>query len=452
VEIPRRDWTPRVPGAGSEQFDELLPQIVEAHAEPFEDLEEVAVDGLLDRIADARVVCLGEASHGTSEFYRMRQRITRALIERKGFEFVAMEADWPDARRIDSYVRDLDVPLEHWKAFVRFPTWMWRNAQVRAFVEWLREHNAAQSSREERVGLHGLDLYSLHTSIDRILAYLESVDRGAAALARERYACLMPWQGDPGAYGLAAARGRYEDCEQQVVAMLSDLLDKRLEYEARADEERFFDAASNARLVANAERYYRTMYRGPAASWNLRDQHMFDTLSVLLRRYGPRSKGVIWAHNSHVGDASATQMAARGEYNVGQLCRERFGTDAFLLGFGTDRGTVAAASDWGGPMQVMQLRHSDPRSYEHVFHRSELPAFFLPLSGRTLARDMLMPPRLERAVGVIYRPETELASHYFEAMMPRQFDEIIWFDETTAVTPLDAVGLEDMPETYPFGL
>ena len=425
---------------------------IAGQAEPFDDIDGADLDGLLGRIGDARVVLLGEASHGTSEFYRMRARITRELIERKGFSFMAIEGDWPDAARVDHYIRHLEQPPSEWTAFARFPTWMWRNAEVGELVEWLRRHNAGVPE-PERFAFYGLDLYSLYTSIRAVLRYLDDVDPDTAALARRRYGCLTPWQTDPATYGHAALTGSYRSCEEDVVRMLTDLLERQEEYVA-ADGERFLDAMQNARLVANAERYYRSMYYGSRTSWNLRDTHMFDTLSLLLDHHGADAKAVIWAHNSHIGDAAATEMSARGETNLGRLCREEFGEAVYSVGFGTHAGTVAAASDWDGPMEVKIVRPSLPQSYERLMHDTGVGRFLLDLSddGETELFDALSRPRLERAIGVIYRPETERMSHYFEAVLPRQFDEYVWLDSTRAVTPLATDELEDMPDTYPFGL
>ena len=447
VERPAREARPAAPPVVAERG---LPEVVAAHAEPFDEVESAQLDRLLDRIGDARVVLLGEASHGTSEFYTMRARITRELITKKGFTVVAAEADWPDAARIDHYVRDLEHPAPDWTAFTRFPTWMWRNHEFRALVDWLREHNRGVAP-ERRAGFYGLDLYSLHTSIDAVLAYLDDVDPATAALARHRYGCLTPYESDPATYGYAALTDRYRSCEAAVVRMLQDLLDRRLDYTPR-DGERYLDAEQNARLVANAERYYRVMYFGGPDSWNLRDTHMFETLERVLAARGPDAKAVVWAHNSHLGDASATEMSARGELNVGQLCRRRFGDRAYAIGFGTDRGTVAAASDWGSPMEVKRVRPSHEASYERVCHEAGVPRFLLGLRGEGELRRGLMEPRLERAIGVVYRPETELASHYFRAHLPRQFDEWIWFDETRAVRQLVTEEVAGMPDTYPFGL
>jgi protein-L-isoaspartate(D-aspartate) O-methyltransferase len=423
-----------------------LPQRIAAAAERFDSIEGANLDQLLARIGDARLVLLGEATHGTAEFYRMRARITQALIERKGFAMVAVEADWPDAGRIDHYVRHREAPPAMWKAFARFPEWMWRNTEVEQFVEWLRGHNAARPYGT-RVSFHGLDLYSMYTSINAVLHYLDDVDAAAAQIARSRYGCLTPWESDPATYGRMALSGRYRECERDVTAMLVDMLSKRADYSVH-DGERFADAMHNARVVANAERYYRVMYYGSAESWNLRDRHMYETLSELLEARGPGAKAVIWAHNSHLGDARHTEMSARGEVNLGQLCRENFGAQAYLVGFGTDSGTVAAADEWDGPMKVKEVRRSHAESYERQFHDSGVGSLLLPLDHEK----ELLEPRLERAIGVIYRPQTELASHYFQAVLPRQFDEYCWFDRTSAVRPLDTARLKDMPETYPFGL
>jgi len=421
-------------------------------AESFPSIDAADLNPLIERIGSARIVLLGEATHGTSEFYRMRERITRDLIVKKGFRFVAIEADWPDAARVDHYVRHFQYPPSEWTAFARFPTWMWRNTEVRDFVSWLRKHNGT-IERNKRVAFHGLDLYSLYDSIRSVLNYLDEVDPESARVARERYGCLTPWQRDPATYGHAALTGSYPTCESDVVRTLTDLLAKRRAY-AEHDGERFLDAEQNARLVANAERYYRIMYYGSRASWNLRDSNMFETLKNLLAFHGKDSKAVVWAHNSHVGNAAATELGARGEYNIGQLCRKEFGEQAYLVGFGTHSGTVAAASEWDGPMEVKNVRPALPNSYEQLCHATGLARFMLGLRGRSelCGPKGLGNERLERAIGVIYRPDTEMASHYFRANLPQQFDEYIWFDNTRAVTPLDTAEVEGLPDTYPFGV
>lgn len=446
---PARNLAAAKPGIAARRDDPA--SVVSGECAAFDSIETADIEPLLARVGNARVVLIGEASHGTSEFYGMRNRITRELIGKHGFRFVAMEADWPDAARIDHYVRHFEYPPSEWIAFSRFPTWMWRNRDVREFVDWLRHHNENLSA-PERVAFHGLDLYSLYSSIHSVLEYLDEVDPQTAALARERYGCLTPWQSDPVTYGRVALTAPYRSCEREVVRTLVDVSRKQREY-AEHDGERFLDVVQNARLVANADRYYRTMYYGTQSSWNLRDRHMFETLQALLAHHAPDNKAIVWAHNSYVGDAQATEMSSRGEFNIGRLCREEFGDDAYSIGFGTDHGTVAAACEWDGPMEVKHVRPALSDSYEELFHDTGLPGCLVGLRGAAAApHEVLMNPRLERAIGVIYRPETERASHYFQAVLPRQFDEYVWIDATRAVEPLTTVELEGAPETYPFGL
>jgi protein-L-isoaspartate(D-aspartate) O-methyltransferase len=455
--IGEEGWTPEAPSVTKarrrpvDDDDRRIRDLVADACEPFNSIETANIDPLLERIGNCSVVLIGEATHGTSEFYRLRSRITAELITRKHFRCVAIEGDWPDAARIDHYVRHFDDAPSEWLAFARFPTWMWRNQDVREFVDWLRIHNSNRPA-DERVAFHGLDLYSLYSSIRAVLEYLDNVDPATAALARQRYGCLTPWQSDPATYGRAALSGSYRSCEEDVVRMLAEIAGKRREY-AEHDGERFLDAVQNARLVANAEQYYRIMYYGSRSSWNLRDKYMFETLQALREHYWPENKIVVWAHNSHVGDASATEMASRGEFNIGSLCRSAFAKDMYSIGFGTDNGTVAAASDWDGPMEVKPLRPAMEQSYERLFHETTLPGFSLSLRDTAARlRDGLSRRRLQRAIGVIYRPETEFASHYFEAVLPRQFDEYIWIDSTRAVVPIGTPELEGMPDTYPFGV
>jgi protein-L-isoaspartate(D-aspartate) O-methyltransferase len=430
-----------------------LPEMIRDAAEPFSTIENADFGPLLDRIGNARIVLIGEASHGTSEFYRIRAEITKALIERKGFHFVAVEADWPDAYRIHDFVthREREEPHD-WEAFARFPTWMWRNHEVLDFIHWLRQFNI-QHAREQRVGFYGLDLYSLFTSIHCVLNYLDRVDPKTAAVARVRYGCLTPWEADPATYGRAALSGVYRSCEADVVRMLKELSQRRAEAAVKNGED-LFDAQLNARLVADAEHYYRIMYYGSDESWNHRDTHMFETLRLLLARYGDGAKAVVWEHNSHLGNAAATQFGKHGQINVGQLCREAWGASVYAIGQGTDHGTVAAASDWEGAMEIKNIRPSHPDSYERLMHLAEMDAFFLPLSkskNRQLVA-ALEPRRLERAIGVIYRPDTERHSHYFDASLPGQFDEWIWFDETSAVRPLTTEQSAEHEPPHPFAV
>jgi erythromycin esterase-like protein len=427
--------------------------VVRAFSEPLPSPHEGDEFGaFFDRFADAKLILLGEASHGTSEFYKARAAITRRLIEKHGFNIVAVEADWPDAARIDRHVRHHAHEPSSEEAFARFPAWMWRNVDVSDFVEWLREHNEHQPA-EARTEFRGLDIYSLGSSMAAVLAYLDRVDPEEAKAAPRRFGCLTPWQDDPASYGRAALHLGRSPCEEGVLAELRSLLDRRLAY-VRRDGDSFFDAAQNARVVRAAEQYYRLMYRSSRESWNLRDRHMFDTLVRLLAARGGDAKAVVWAHNSHVGNAAATAMGWQGEFNIGESCRAAFGDSAVLIGFGTDRGTVAAASDWDGPMEVKKVTPARPDSYERVFRQAFLERSLTDWrSGqKSELHDVLSKPRLERAIGVVYRPETEFLSHYFEAVLPDQFDAYVWFEQTTAVTPLAGGRPHGAPDTYPFGL
>jgi erythromycin esterase-like protein len=417
-------------------------------------------DPLLPLVGDARFVLIGEASHGTHEFYRLRAEITKRLIREKGFTSVAVEADWPDAYRVNRYVRgrggDADA-AEALGGFRRFPQWMWRNADVLDFVGWLRAYNDGLPEHA-RVGFYGLDLYALHASIEAVLAFLRLVDPDAALRAQYRYACFDHVGGDPQAYGYAASFGLAPSCETAVVEQLAELRRSAADYarrDGRLEPDAVFFAEQNARLVRNAERYYRAMFGHRAASWNLRDRHMAETLDALVALHearGRREKVVLWAHNSHLGDARATEMGAAGELNVGQLVRERYGRDAVLVGFLTHHGTVTAASDWDEPAERKIVRPALPGSYEALLHEVGLSNFLLDLTSPGPATSGLAEPRLERAIGVIYRPETERVSHYFRARLPQQFDGILYYDATRAVEPLERSGLwerGEVPETFP---
>lgn len=451
---PEADWAPAA-GPSRPKPELRTPattaEIVAHSAEPFADIDS-GHEPLLARIGDARVVLLGEATHGTAEFYDTRAQITRALIEAGTVRFVAVEADWPDARQIDRFVRGDEAGKHPERAFTRFPTWMWANTSVLEFCRWLRDWNATLPA-DRRTGFYGLDLYSMYTSIRAVLAYLADIDPEAAHVARARYECLAPWQADPSAYGAAALRGEFEQCEREVVRALADLLENRIEY-SESDGDRFLDASRNAALVKNAERYYRAMYRGSRTAWNLRDGHMFETLLDLLSPAAPEERAVVWAHNSHLGNAAATAMGARGETNLGELCRTQFGERCYSIGFGTDRGTVAAADRWDGAMLIKNVCPAHDASYERICRDAGIERFKLPLRAAhgAAARAALLGERLERAIGVIYRPDTELQSHYFHTSLPRQFDEWIWFAATRAVEalPVPTEGGKP-PATFPFG-
>jgi erythromycin esterase-like protein len=436
-------------------------ELVRKIAQPFAG-ETHDYDALLQLIGDARFVLIGEASHGTHEFYFERAVITKQLIVEKGFSIVAIEADWPDAARVHRYVRGTSLDANGNEAllnFRRFPIWMWRNKVVLDFVEWLRGFNSRPDRKGGPVGFYGMDLYSLHASIDAVLRYLDKVDPDAAARARLRYSCFDHFGHDPQEYGYAATVGATESCESAVLQQLTELQQNAVEFSRRdgqvaADE--FFFAEQNARLVKDAEKYYRAMFRGRASCWNLRDQHMAETLENLLGHLnGSRQpKMIVWAHNSHLGDARATEMSLHGELNVGQLIRERFSRDVVLIGFSTHHGTVTAASDWDGPAERKNVRPALPGSYEDLFHQTGLPRFWIDL--RTAGRiGALQDRRIQRAIGVIYRPETERLSHYFRATLPQQFDAFIHIDETRALDPLESTTLSDqsdLPETYPFNV
>ncbi|TPI44404.1 protein-L-isoaspartate(D-aspartate) O-methyltransferase [Mesorhizobium sp. B3-1-6] len=429
-----------------------LPEMIAAAAEPLPDFNDPGFAEPFDRFADRRIVLLGEASHGTSEFYRARAAITKRLTERHGFTIVAVEADWPDAAAIDRYVRGKSTSAGAERPFQRFPTWMWRNTDVAAFVEWLREHNDKVKALQPQAGFYGLDIYNMRASIAAVLEYLDRVEPEAAKVARERYGCLTPWQTEPSTYGRAALIRGYRECEEAVLEQCREMLARQLD-DTGQDGDDLFDAAQNARLVASAEHYYRTMYYGGPQSWNLRDTHMFETLEHILDARGPKAKAVVWAHNSHIGDARYTEMGiSRDEVNIGQLCRQKFGDAAALIGLGTHAGTVAAATDWDGDMEIKSVRPSREDSYERLCHDAGIHRFLLDLGHDPDLRDRLTERRLERFIGVIYRPETELHSHYADASLARQFDAFVWFDETNAVTPLGPEhAAEGVPETYPFG-
>ena len=416
-------------------------------------------------IGDAPLVLLGEASHGTQDFYETRIRLTRLLIENHGFSAVAIEGDWPDAYRVNKYVQTSCLAgdaADALSGFERFPAWMWRNRSIVEFISWLRARNATvEPSRQ--AGFYGLDLYSLRTSMQAVVAYLEKHDPAAALAARNSYSCFDQFGPENDTYAWSSARlsDRKILCEEAVTRELVALREHRaafLRHDGSAAADEFFYAEQNALLARNAERYYRTMFKGRIASWNVRDEHMADTLDALLEHLQARgqiSKIVVWAHNSHLGDARATEMGEHGELNLGQLVRQRHDRQARLIGLTTHSGTVIAASDWGGPADRKDVRPALVGSYEALFHKTELDSFFLPLEKGTAACDSLSKPRLERAIGVIYRPETERLSHYFHAHLVNQFDAVIHVDKTSAVEPLERLQPPvrgEVPETFPSGV
>lgn len=447
------------------ELDADVGAAIRAHVHPLTGAD-ADYDPLLDMIGEARFVLIGEASHGTHEFYAQRALITRRLIAEKGFTAVTAEADWPDAYRINRYVRgtgDGTTAIESLGGFKRFPAWMWRNTDVLDFIGWLHDYNTQQAKAQggKQAGFYGLDLYSLHASIEAVLNYLDKVDPEAARRARYRYSCFEDFGEDTQAYGYSAGFGITQPCEDEVINQLVEMQRRAPEYAGmggRLAEDEFFYAEQNALLVKDAEEYYRTMFQGRVSSWNLRDRHMAQTLESLvahLDRHGARTKTVVWAHNSHLGDARATYMGQVGEWNIGQLVREKYGREAALVGFSTYAGTVTAASDWGGPAERKRVRPGLPGSYEALFHQVGIPRFLLSLREDNPAVAGLRDERLERAIGVIYRPDTERISHYFEATLPYQFDAVIHFDETHALEPLDRTAeweQGEVPETYPTAL
>jgi erythromycin esterase-like protein len=418
------------------------------------------VDPILDLIGDARVVLIGEATHGTHEFYETRARVTQELIASRGFNVVAAEADWPDAFRANRWVRgqgDDRSAADSLADFTRFPRWMWRNRVVVQFLEWLRDHNLRQAPHAQ-AGFFGLDLYSLHRSIEAVVRYLERVDPTGAAHARQRYACFDVFGSDPQVYGHATTRGIEPSCEREVITQLADLRRRAADYSSRDGRvavDEYFSAEQNARLVSDAERYYRAMFSNGHASWNLRDRHMMATLEAVIghaTRMNGAARAVVWAHNSHLGDARATQMGAQGELNIGQLAREAFGRDVVSIGFTTHTGSVTAASNWDAPAELMSVRPSLPGSVERLFHDTGLGSFVLDLRGPGGAA--LERPLLERAIGVVYRPRTERHSHYFNARLRQQFDVVVHYDRTRALEPLELWSKHeaDLPETWPSGV
>ncbi|KAK2732890.1 hypothetical protein FQN57_002456 [Myotisia sp. PD_48] len=445
-----------------------LLELFKSAAKPLPGLSDESFGSCFDHLGQYKVVLIGDGTHGTSEFYQARAAITKHLIQNHGFDAVAVEADWPDAEAVDRYVRQRPGVKAHVgshkePSFQRFPTWMWRNKEVQDFVHWMRDHNGTLPA-SKRAGFYGLDLYSMGGSIDAVIKYLDRVDPAMAKTARARYGCLQPWVEDPRAYGLAAySKSGLETCEKRVVQMLTELLQKRLEYsEHHHNGDEFHSAEQNAHLVADAEAYYRAMYSREVDSWSLRDSHMFETLRRLLRVKGPSSKAVVWAHNSHIGDARFTSMGKqRGELNLGQLCRQLIGREnVALIGCGMHSGTVAAAHEWDEDVEIMNVVPSRPDSWEHVAHQTGIDRFYLELRRELSHPDLVYEiakesPKLERFIGVIYRPGTERISHYSQANLGEQFDGYLWFNQSHGVHPLEMAQPHTplgVDETYPFGL
>ena len=397
-------------------------------------------NALMEQVGDSRLVMLGEATHGTQEFYRERMRITQRLIREKGFSAVVIEGDWPDSYRVNQYVRGLgrDTSAEQaLSGFTRFPRWMWSNTVVRDLTQWMRSHNSALPPGSPRVGFYGMDLYSLPRSADAVIEDLQALDASAASRARTRYQGFARYRTTPELYGLAVQNDPNENQERVAREQLVEL--QRAYNAGKNRREEWFSALQNARVVKNAEEYYRVSYGGGESSWNLRDRHMADTLDALLAHLGTVAKPakiVVWAHNSHVGDARHTAMGESGEWTVGQLMRQRHAARTFLLGFTTYSGTALAANEWGQPGQVQRVRPALPGSFAALFHDTGIKNFLLPLRGQGDLVLSMAEPRLERAIGVVYLPQTERESHYFEARMSKQFDAVIHIDASNALQPL----------------
>jgi erythromycin esterase-like protein len=438
-----------------------VPEAIHTIARPLHG--EHDLDQLVELVAHKRIVMIGEASHGTHEFYDFRAALSRRLIQHHGFAAVAIEGDWPDALRVDRYVRDQptddESPPQALEAFERFPRWMWRNEDVAAFTAWLRAFNADRTERD-RVGFYGLDLYSLHASMRAVIEYLDDNDHEAAARARQRYACFDHVEGDPQQYGLQSHLGIGPKCETEVVAQLVEMQLRKLARSGRSPAgDAWFHAVQQAHVVRNAEAYYRTMFAGRSASWNLRDTHMADTLDLLANHLGDGApaKLIVWAHNSHVGDARATELGDDGQLTLGQLGRQRHSGEVALIGFTTHAGSVIAASDWDEPAERMRVRAGLPGSWEELFHEAQLPRFYM-LSGDMKHVIGERAERLQRAIGVVYRPETERRSHYLHARLADEFDIVIHLDSTRGVEPLDPIEApphtpaHELPETFPTGV
>ncbi len=410
---------------------------------------------LIDRIGNARYVLLGEASHGTSEYYQWRAQISERLIREKGFSFVAVEGDWPDCYRVNRYVKQYadsgSDAREVLETFVRWPTWMWANDEIMNFVEWLRQYNGGLTA-DHRVGFFGLDVYSLWDSLYAVFGYLRNADPGSLPAAHRALTCFQPYGEDVQQYARATALVP-TSCEDEVVDLLRQLR-TAVSHQGKHDgRDAFFVAEQNALVVKNAEAYYRAMVRGGPKSWNIRDRHMADTLERLMRHYGPAAKGIVWEHNTHVGDARYTDMADEGMVNVGQLVRERHSNeDVYLVGFSSHHGSVIAAKDWEAPTEKMRVPPARSESWEDVLHRAGA-------SNKLLLLDVVrehkgfLAQRGHRAIGVVYHPEYEQRGNYVPSVLPRRYDTLCYVDESHALRPLYShPAMEMIPETFPFGV
>lgn len=421
-------------------LDPVAPLVdaIRAVAQPLEPERPDEFDQVLDLIGDVPLVMLGEGSHGTHEFYETRQRITQRLIAEKGFRAIAIEGDWPNAASVDRFVKGgFGTARSSLDAFKSYPTWMWGNQDVLGFVRWLRDFNQALPDGQPRCGFYGLDLYSMFSSMEAVISYLERVDPDAAEAARQRFACFEPVNANMQVYAMLVHAGGLQSCEKQVLAVLDDLRQRREDFARQSPDYAFFSAEQNVLLTKAAENFYLAMLRGDPDSWNVRDCYMFDTLQRLRGHLGADTKIVVWAHNTHVGDYRATEEASQGYVNLGQLSREHFGDQVFLLGFGTHRGTVTASTAWGGPPELKEVPPAMAGTYEDLFHQIGLPRLLLPLKNlRGQPAASLLDRRHERAIGVVYNPGYERFGNYFRANLADQFDSYIFVDRTSAVKPI----------------
>lgn len=425
-----------------------LSQEIRQYSSPL--LTAADLDPLMERIGNARFVLLGEASHGTSEYYQWRARLSRRLIEEKGFNFVAVEGDWPDCYQVNRYVKGYREASPSARkvlhTFKRWPTWMWANWEMVAFVEWLRQRN---DKRSAKAGFYGLDVYSLWESMESILNYLQKHDPDAVQTALEAYRCFEPYGEDVQSYAWST-RLVPETCEDEVIDLLLEMQRRANRY--NGDPEASFNSEQNALVITNAERYYRAMVRSDSGSWNIRDQHMMETLNRLVDFHGPKSKGIVWAHNTHVGDARYTDMAGVGMLNIGQLAREQHGEDSVVLvGFGSHRGSVIAGKSWGAPMERMQLLEARVGSWEDVLHLASQDQLIL-FDQENIPEEMCK-QRGHRAIGVVYQPEFESYGNYVPTILPKRYDAFLYIEETEALHPLYIEPeVVNPPDTYPWGI
>jgi erythromycin esterase len=413
------------------------------------------LEPLFDRIGDARIVMLGEASHGTHEYYTWRAQISKRLIEEKGFNFIAVEGDWPDCYRLNRFIKgyetDYKSAFKVLHEFNRWPTWMWANWEIAALAEWMQKHNTGLPANK-KAGFFGLDVYSLWESMDYIMQYLKKTDPGALKVAEEAYRCFEPYRKDEGRSYATASRFVSKLCQTEVVDMLKEIQRKLPQY--NSDHENVFSAEQNAIVSVNAEKYYRAMIEGGPNSWNIRDRHMAETLNRLLTFHGPNSKAIIWEHNTHIGDARATDMADEGMFNIGELARmQHRDKGVVLVGFGSYQGTVMAGSSWGAPMQAMQMPDARKGSWEYLLHKVDDENKLL-LMDDFADNDMIMDNHIgHRAIGVVYNPEHERYGNYVPTILPLRYDAFIYLDKTKALHPLHIKpDGQQVPETYPFGV